>query len=175
VDGEEYLALAVGGIVALMLALAVAYAVHWIPSCQHNRFWFVPKGKDFPLSGKSFPFTERSVAGIPTAAWLNFSRAKPLPTMDTLGLTDPTPRRPLRSLAVKNRKHPAFTRVADQFWPMAKIPSYTGTDSENPERPEIEHYGNCPDCGALVDMRDLVQVMAHMHGEVPLVLADPDA
>jgi hypothetical protein len=61
---------------------------------------------------------------------------------------------------------------------MARIPSYTGTDSESPERPEIEHFGNCPVCGALVDMRDLVQVMAHMHGEVPLVLTsqpDPDS
>lgn len=24
-----------------------------------------------------------------------------------------------------------------------------------PERPEIEHFGNCDVCGALVDMRDL--------------------
>jgi hypothetical protein len=32
---------------------------------------------------------------------------------------------------------------------MAKIPSYTGTDSENPDRPEIEQFGNCDVCGAL--------------------------
>jgi len=58
---------------------------------------------------------------------------------------------------------------------MAKIPTYTGTDSENPERPEIEHFGNCPICGALVDMRNLAQVMAHTRGQVPLVLTDlPD-
>jgi hypothetical protein len=47
-----------------------------------------------------------------------------------------------------------------------------------PERPEIEHYGNCPTCGALVDMRDLAQVMAHMHGQVPLDLTgqpDPES
>ena len=59
---------------------------------------------------------------------------------------------------------------------MAKIPTYTGTDSESPERPEIEHFGNCPTCGALVDMRDLAQVFAHMHG-LPLDLTgqpDPD-
>jgi hypothetical protein len=46
-----------------------------------------------------------------------------------------------------------------------------------PERPEIEHFGNCPTCGALVDMRDLAQVFAHMHGQVPLDLTgqpDPD-
>jgi hypothetical protein len=36
---------------------------------------------------------------------------------------------------------------------MAKIPRYTGTDSESPERPEIEHFGNCPICGALVKLR----------------------
>jgi hypothetical protein len=46
-----------------------------------------------------------------------------------------------------------------------------------PERPEIEHFGNCDVCGALVDMRDLAQVMAHMHGREPLDLTgqpDPD-
>ena len=53
---------------------------------------------------------------------------------------------------------------------MAKVPSYTVIDVENPERPEIEHFGNCDVCGALVDMRDLVQVMAHMHGREPLDL-----
>jgi hypothetical protein len=60
---------------------------------------------------------------------------------------------------------------------MKKIQNYTGTDSENPNRPEIEHFGNCDVCGALVDMRDLAQVMAHMHGVEPLDLTglpDPD-
>lgn len=32
---------------------------------------------------------------------------------------------------------------------------------QQPDRPDIEHYGNCPVCGALIDMRDLAQVMAH--------------
>jgi hypothetical protein len=47
-----------------------------------------------------------------------------------------------------------------------------------PERPEIEDFGNCAFCGALVDMRDLAQVMAHMHGQVPLDLTgqpDPES
>ena len=58
---------------------------------------------------------------------------------------------------------------------MTKFPSYTGADSENTDRPEIEHFGNCDVCGALVDMRDLAQVMAHMHGREPLDLTDkPD-
>ena len=58
---------------------------------------------------------------------------------------------------------------------MPNIPRYTGTDSENPERPELEHFGNCSICGALIDMRDLAQVMAHMHGAEPIDLTDqPD-
>ena len=60
---------------------------------------------------------------------------------------------------------------------MKKIQNYIGTDSENPDRPEIEHFGNCDVCGALIDMRDLAQVMAHMHGREPLDLTgkpDPD-
>jgi hypothetical protein len=46
-----------------------------------------------------------------------------------------------------------------------KIPGYTGHDANNPDRPEIDPFGNCPVCGALVDMRDLGQVLAHMHGQ----------
>jgi hypothetical protein len=58
---------------------------------------------------------------------------------------------------------------------MPNIPHYTGTDSEKSARPELEHYGNCDVCGALVDMRDLAQVMAHMHGRQPIDLPDkPD-
>jgi hypothetical protein len=60
---------------------------------------------------------------------------------------------------------------------MAKVPSSTGTDGESPGRPEIDHFGNCPFCGILVDMRDLAQVFAHMHDQQPLDLTgrpDPD-
>ena len=28
---------------------------------------------------------------------------------------------------------------------------------------EADHFGNCPVCGALVDMRDFEQVLAHLH------------
>jgi len=41
----------------------------------------------------------------------------------------------------------------------------------------IEHFGNCSICGALVDMRALAQVMAHMARVVPIDLTrkpDPD-
>jgi hypothetical protein len=58
---------------------------------------------------------------------------------------------------------------------MKKMQNSTGTDSEKPDRPEIEHFGTCDVCGVLVDMRDLAQVMAHMHGREPLDLTDkPD-
>jgi len=30
-------------------------------------------------------------------------------------------------------------------------------DIDDPDRTEIEHFGNCPTCGALVDLRDLSQ------------------
>jgi hypothetical protein len=54
---------------------------------------------------------------------------------------------------------------------------YNSADSENPERPEIEHFGNCSICGALVDVRALAQVMARMHVVLPIDLTgkpDPD-
>jgi hypothetical protein len=28
---------------------------------------------------------------------------------------------------------------------------------------EADHFGNCPICGAYLDMRDLGQVLAHVH------------
>jgi hypothetical protein len=28
---------------------------------------------------------------------------------------------------------------------------------------EIDHFGNCPVCGALIDMRDLGQILLHLH------------
>jgi hypothetical protein len=36
---------------------------------------------------------------------------------------------------------------------------------DDPDRPEIDHFGNCPVCGELIDMGDLVQVIAHMDGQ----------
>jgi hypothetical protein len=43
------------------------------------------------------------------------------------------------------------------------IPRYTGVDADSVAKTEADHFGNCPVCGALVDMRDLGQVMAHVH------------
>jgi transcription initiation factor IIE alpha subunit len=44
---------------------------------------------------------------------------------------------------------------------LRRIPRYTGRDEE--ARTEMDHFGNCPHCGALVDMRDLGQVIEHVH------------
>jgi hypothetical protein len=38
-----------------------------------------------------------------------------------------------------------------------------GIDADGVVQTEVEHFGNCPVCGALVDMRDLAQVLAHVH------------
>jgi hypothetical protein len=45
------------------------------------------------------------------------------------------------------------------------VPRYTGTCPDGEATTELHHFGNCPVCGALVDMRDLAQVMAHAHGQ----------
>ncbi len=40
-----------------------------------------------------------------------------------------------------------------------------GRDGDRVAQTEADHFGKCPVCGALVDMRDLAQVMAHAHGQ----------
>ena len=40
-----------------------------------------------------------------------------------------------------------------------------GRDADGVAQTEADHFGKCPVCGALVDMRDLAQVMAHAHGQ----------
>lgn len=48
-----------------------------------------------------------------------------------------------------------------------------GIDIGGDAKTEMDHFGNCPVCGALVDMRDLAQVMAHIHGtEIPFEEGD---
>jgi transcription initiation factor IIE alpha subunit len=47
---------------------------------------------------------------------------------------------------------------------LKRIPRYTGRDADA-ERTELDHFGNCPHCGALVDMRDLRQVIEHVHDQ----------
>jgi hypothetical protein len=36
-------------------------------------------------------------------------------------------------------------------------------DPDGVAQTEIDHFGNCPVCGALIDMRDLGQLLAHIH------------
>jgi hypothetical protein len=44
------------------------------------------------------------------------------------------------------------------------MPRYTGVDADGVVRTEADHFSNCPVCGAFVDMRDLAQVLDHVHG-----------
>jgi hypothetical protein len=39
----------------------------------------------------------------------------------------------------------------------------TGVDPDGLTRTEADHFGNCPVCGAFLDMRDLGQMLAHVH------------
>jgi hypothetical protein len=40
---------------------------------------------------------------------------------------------------------------------------YRGFDPDAVAETHADHFGNCPVCGALLDMRDLGQVMEHVH------------
>jgi hypothetical protein len=40
-----------------------------------------------------------------------------------------------------------------------------GRDIVGEAKTELDHFDNCPICRALVDMRDLAQVMEHVHGQ----------
>jgi hypothetical protein len=51
------------------------------------------------------------------------------------------------------------------------VPRHTGRSEE--ARSELDHFGNCPFCGALVDMRDLGQVIQHMHDNWEGVTEEP--
>jgi hypothetical protein len=38
---------------------------------------------------------------------------------------------------------------------------------------EADHFGNCPVCGTLLDMRDLAQMLAHVHEqEIEIIEGD---
>jgi hypothetical protein len=38
-----------------------------------------------------------------------------------------------------------------------------GFDIDGAAQTEADHFGSCPVCGAYLDMRDLDQVLAHVH------------
>jgi hypothetical protein len=46
---------------------------------------------------------------------------------------------------------------------MIAIARNTGIDADGVAETEADHFGNCPVCGAYLDMRDLAQMLAHVH------------
>jgi hypothetical protein len=46
---------------------------------------------------------------------------------------------------------------------MIAIARNTGIDADGIAETEADHFGNCPVCGAYLDMRDLAQMLAHVH------------
>jgi len=47
---------------------------------------------------------------------------------------------------------------------MTQFGKYRGVDADGVAQTDADHFGNCPVCGAFVDMRDLAQVLDHVHG-----------
>jgi hypothetical protein len=43
------------------------------------------------------------------------------------------------------------------------IPRCRGIDLNRIAETEADHFGNCPMCSAFLDMRDLGQMLAHVH------------
>jgi hypothetical protein len=48
---------------------------------------------------------------------------------------------------------------------MTDVSRYTGFDPDDAVETEADHFGNCPVCGAYLDMRDLGQLLAHIHDQ----------
>jgi hypothetical protein len=46
---------------------------------------------------------------------------------------------------------------------MTEARNYRGFDPDGVAETEADHFGNCSVCGAYIDMRDLGQVLAHVH------------
>jgi hypothetical protein len=46
---------------------------------------------------------------------------------------------------------------------MARIPRYTGVDADGVAETEADHFMECPGCGEWFDMRDLDQMLPHVH------------
>jgi hypothetical protein len=47
--------------------------------------------------------------------------------------------------------------------PMTEARNYRGFDPDGIANSKADHFGNCPVCGALLDMRDLAQMLTHVH------------
>jgi len=48
---------------------------------------------------------------------------------------------------------------------MIAIARNTGIDADGIAEAEADHFGNRPVCGAYLDMRDLGQLLAHIHDQ----------
>jgi hypothetical protein len=47
---------------------------------------------------------------------------------------------------------------------MTEARNYHGFDPDGVALIEADHSGNCPVCGAYIDIPELCQVLAHVHG-----------
>ena len=45
-----------------------------------------------------------------------------------------------------------------------KVPRNNGIDADGVTETEADHFDKCPACGQWFDMRDLGEVLAHVHG-----------
>ncbi len=57
---------------------------------------------------------------------------------------------------------------------MAKIPRDTGVDPHGIAETEADHFMKCPACGQWFDMRDLGQLLAHVHDAEIEIGAGPE-
>jgi hypothetical protein len=57
---------------------------------------------------------------------------------------------------------------------MIAIARNTGIDADGIAETEADHFGNCPVCGALLDTRDLAQMLAHVHDAEIEISEGPD-
>jgi hypothetical protein len=50
------------------------------------------------------------------------------------------------------------------------VPRYNGVDADGVAQTEADHFMKCPGCGQWFDMRDLGQVLEHVHdGDIEIV------
>jgi hypothetical protein len=55
----------------------------------------------------------------------------------------------------------------------AELPRSTGSDGDGVAQIEADHSGKCPVCSQFFNMRDLAQIVEHMHDSEIEVLAGP--
>jgi hypothetical protein len=53
-----------------------------------------------------------------------------------------------------------------------RVPRHTGRDVDNAAPTEAEHHMKCPGCGRWFDMRDLGEVVEHIHDASEIEIAE---